>query len=240
MDDVLDNLAWHSLETVHAKFAVGSGMARRYDPEVAGFVALGERTPEAWSALTDLVGPGEDVTLSGAEAIAPPAGWERLGGGFGYQLVLASLLDDERRGSRADGSDIVQLDDAAVPDMLALVELTKPGPFRPRTIEMGDYFGVFADGQLVAMAGERMQTPGYTEVSAVCTHPSVRGQGLASALTRHVVIGILARGQTPLLHVAEQNVGAKRVYERLGFVVRRRLEFAALRTPARHLERQRP
>ena len=118
------------------------------------------------------------------------------------------------------------------PAMLALVELTQPGPFRPRTIELGHYFGVFDDGELIAMAGERLQTPEFTEVSAVCTHPSARGRGLAAALSHHVATGILARGQTPILHVAEANVSARRVYERLGFVVRRELEFVAVETPA--------
>jgi predicted GNAT family acetyltransferase len=116
--------------------------------------------------------------------------------------------------------------------MLALVEMTEPGPFRRRTIELGDYFGIFADGRLVAMAGERLQTPEYTEVSAVCTHPDVRGRGLASALTHHVATGILHRGQTPILHVAQTNVGAQRVYERLGFKVRTALEFVAVQTPS--------
>ena len=119
-----------------------------------------------------------------------------------------------------------------VPQMLALVELTKPGPFRPRTIELGGYVGVFADGRLMAMAGERLQTPEFSEISAVCTHPAARGLGLAASLTRHVARGILARGQRPILHVAENNHGAKRLYAKLGFVVRRRLEFVAARTPA--------
>jgi hypothetical protein len=34
-----------------------------------------------------------------------------------------------------------------------------------------------------------------------------------------------------VLHVAEHNAGAKRVNERLGFVVRRRLAFVAVETP---------
>lgn len=118
-----------------------------------------------------------------------------------------------------------------VAEMLALVELTQPGPFRQRTIELGDYYGVFADGRLVAMAGERLQTPHFTEISAVCTHPSARGRGLAAALTHHVASGISARGQTPILHVAEHNDTARRVYARLGFDVRAHPEFVAVRTP---------
>ena len=166
--------------------------------------------------------------LSGGGDIDPPADWRRVGGGFGNQMILDRLAPSA--GDR-------RLDPAPDRDrrspMLALVELTQPGPFRPRTIELGHYFGIFEDGVLVAMAGERLQTPEFTEVSAVCTHPSARGRGLAAALSHRVATGILARGQTPILHVALANVGARRVYERLGFVVRRELEFVAVETPAK-------
>jgi predicted GNAT family acetyltransferase len=127
--------------------------------------------------------------------------------------------------------DLVDLTDADVPAMLALVELTRPGPFRARTVELGHYVGVKVEGELLAMGGERLQTPGYCEVSAVCTHPTARGRGLAAALTQRVAAGILERGQTPLLHVATTNVGARRVYERLGFSVRRDVPFVLVRTP---------
>lgn len=223
---VLDNLAWHALTTVHAHLAEGSGPVRRYQPDVAGFVAIESSTPQAWQALAELVGPGQEVMLSGREAKQPPPGWERLGGGYGFQMVLAGFNDVP-----VADVEISILGPAHVPEILDLIELTKPGPFRPRTIELGEYSGIFADGVLVAMAGERLQTPDFTEVSAVCTHPSVRGLGYASTLTRHVANGILARGQTPILHVAETNTNAKAVYERLGFAVRTRLEFVGLTTP---------
>jgi predicted GNAT family acetyltransferase len=119
-----------------------------------------------------------------------------------------------------------------VPQMLALVELAKPGPFLPRTIDLGSYFGVFDDDQLVAMAGERIHLPGYTEVSAVATHPDHRGHGLAAALTRHVAAGIAGRDEVAFLHVVDTNVNAIRVYERLGFTTRVMVDFVILRTPA--------
>ena len=149
--------------------------------------------------------------LSGGGDIDPPADWRRVGGGFGNQMILDRLAS-----APAIDAWIQPLTATDVPAMLALVELTQPGPFRPRTIELGHYFGIFEDGALVAMAGERLQTPEFTEVSAVCTHPSVRGRGFAAALSHRVATGILARGQTPILHVALTNVGARRVYERLG------------------------
>lgn len=222
---VLDALVWHALTTSHRHLAQGAGLARRYQPEVAGFVAIAEQSPRAWGDLADLIGPGELAMLSGDD-IRPPADWTIEGGGHGYQMILPEL----GHAPNID-ADIVQLVPGDVPAMLALVELTQPGPFRPRTIELGTYVGVFAGGELIAMAGERLQTPEFTEVSAVCTHPTARGRGIAAALTHEVAAGIAGRGQTPILHVAEHNHDAQRVYERLGFVERRKLAFVAVRSP---------
>jgi predicted GNAT family acetyltransferase len=116
-------------------------------------------------------------------------------------------------------------------EMLALVELTRPGPFSVRTVELGHYFGVFVGGALVAMAGERLRVPGFTEVSAVCTHPDRRGRGLAAGLTALVARGIRARGDTPFLHHAADNHAARRVYEALGFEFRREIGYAAYGAP---------
>ena len=98
---------------------------------------------------------------------------------------------------------------------------------------MGRYWGhVDADDRLLAMAGERLHLTGFTEISAVCTHPDARGRGLAAALTRHVAPrAILERGETPFLHVAADNDAALRVYERLGFRRRRTVDFAFVESP---------
>jgi ribosomal protein S18 acetylase RimI-like enzyme len=225
--DVLDNLVWHALTTSHQRFAEGNGPVRRYDPDVTSFVAINDTGPDAWKALEDLVGPGRIIVLVRSGGIDPPADWTRIGAGFGNQMIADRLVP------RPEIADTIEpLTSEHVPQMLALVEVTQPGPFRPRTIELGHYFGVFVGGRLVAMAGERLQTPEFTEVSAVCTHPQARGRGLASALTHHVASGIVDRGQTPILHVAQTNVDAQRVYERLGFRVRTALEFVAVQTPS--------
>jgi predicted GNAT family acetyltransferase len=123
------------------------------------------------------------------------------------------------------------LDGSNVAEMLALVALTKPGPFEARTIELGRYLGVFADGRLVAMAGERFHLDGHTEVSAVCTHPDAQGRGLGAALTHAVAAGILERGERAFLHVAEDNHTARRVYERLGFTTRAMVDVLVARPP---------
>jgi predicted GNAT family acetyltransferase len=115
--------------------------------------------------------------------------------------------------------------------MLELVGLTQPGPFFADTVRLGGYLGVEEDGRLVAMAGRRLHLPGMVEISAVCVHPDAAGRGLGFAVTRQVAAGIRAGGEAPFLHVAHDNDGARRVYERLGFRVRRTIEFRALRSP---------
>jgi predicted GNAT family acetyltransferase len=116
--------------------------------------------------------------------------------------------------------------------MRALVARTRPGPFGPRTHEMGTYLGVVDDGELVAMAGERLHPPGYTEISAVCTDAAHRGRGLATRLVLAVTAGIRERGEVPFLHAAADNVTAIRLYGELGFRLRARPDFVALTVPS--------
>jgi predicted GNAT family acetyltransferase len=126
---------------------------------------------------------------------------------------------------------VVRLGPADVPEMLDLTARTRPGPFLPRTYELGAYLGIRRDGALVAMAGERLKPPGWTEISAVCTDDAWRGHGFASALIRVLVAGIRARGETAFLHAVATNTGAIRLYEAMGFELRRTTVFRALRTP---------
>jgi predicted GNAT family acetyltransferase len=128
----------------------------------------------------------------------------------------------------------VPLGPADVPDMLDLARRTKPGPFLPRTIEMGSYLGVRRDRALVAMAGERLHPPGWTEISAVCTNPEWRGHGLASRLVLALAAEIRARGETPFLNAVATNVNAIRLYEELGFRLRKSTMFSATRVPQAH------
>ncbi len=145
--------------------------------------------------------------------------------------MIATALSDTHAGG-AVTAEIRPLTHDDVGEMLALTSLTQPGPFLAGTIELGGYVGVFDGEQLVAMAGERMHLPGHTEISAVCTHPDHRGRGLAGALTRRVAHTVVDRGETPILHVRAGNDDAIRVYERLGFTVRKTIEFFWYRAPA--------
>jgi len=124
---------------------------------------------------------------------------------------------------------VVELGERDVSAMRDLVGLTKPGPFGPRTHELGRFLGVWDDGQLVAMAGERMKMPGYTEITVVCTHPSRRGQGLGKDMVNSISRKIRARGDIPFLHVFSNNAPAIALYRRLGFTLRRQLQLTIMR-----------
>jgi predicted GNAT family acetyltransferase len=115
--------------------------------------------------------------------------------------------------------------------MLDLVARTRPGPFLPHTIELGGYLGIRRSGALVAMAGERLLPPDWSEISAVCTDPAFRGQGLATRLTLAVANAITDRGDMPFLHAAADNISAIRLYESLGFRLRRQATFVVMRVP---------
>ena len=224
----LDNPWWHALTTDHAPLAEAVGPARRYRPDVSPFYAVDRLDGEAWAALAALGGPGAAVLLARTEIPEPPDGWRQILALQGYQMTL----DDPGPPPATPGAPTFRaLTGDDVPAMLALVELAEPGPFLAGTIELGGYVGVHDGDRLVAMAGRRLSFPGRTEVSAVCTHPDARGRGLGAAVTHQVAAGIDADGDRALLHVAEDNHGARRLYERLGFTVRRALTFALLRTP---------
>ncbi|WP_037906554.1 GNAT family N-acetyltransferase [Actinacidiphila yeochonensis] len=222
-DQVLDNPAWAALNGAHRHLAEVVGQAGRYLEDVAPFVAIADADdPQAWADLTRLIGPGNSFSLSGVARL--PEGWTAGEAIPGVQLVGTSV-----RGEFTP--EAAPLSAADVPDMLDLVARTRPGPFRPRTVEMGSYVGIWHRGALVAMAGERLHPPGWTEISAVCTDPAHRGRGFASRLVRHVAAGIQARGDVPFLHAAAANTPAIRIYESLGFTLRRHTLFRLVHIP---------
>ncbi|MDX3133835.1 GNAT family N-acetyltransferase [Streptomyces europaeiscabiei] len=226
---VLDNAVWASLDGPHARFAERVGAAARYPADTYAFAALADpRDPAAWADLHTLVGAGTVVRIKPVHEV--PDGWEVVGGGQGVQLVDTAL-----RAEPAPEAVRLGLDD--VPEILDLVARTGPGPFLKRTVELGTYLGIRDRGRLIAMAGERINPPGWTEISAVCTDPDHRGRGLATRLVRAVAAGIRERGETPFLHAAADNTTAIRLYESIGFTLRRRSTILAVRSPATPRER---
>ncbi|WP_033344171.1 GNAT family N-acetyltransferase [Catenuloplanes japonicus] len=222
---MLDNPVWASLvHGPHARLAERAGTAARFLPEASPFHALADPSDaDSWADLARLAGPSADVLVTGP-VITPPPGWTVVEKMAGVQMSDTSLVAEP-------DPEAVRLGPADIPEMLDLTARTRPGPFGPRTVELGTYLGLRHDGRLIAMAGERFQPPGWTEISAVCTDPDFRGKGLATRLVRAVAAGIRERGATPFLHAAAVNVSAIRLYESIGFSVRARPEFAMLRSP---------
>jgi ribosomal protein S18 acetylase RimI-like enzyme len=233
---VLDNPVWHALNGPHATVAEGNRFAARYRPDVSVFTALPDApTPESWDALRDLIGPG-GVAVFPCE-IEPPAGWAARAIASCRQMWLPGALSPDTT-APADSAPphtetVDPLTESDVPEMLALVERTRPGPFVKRTVELGTYLGVRDRERkdLVAMAGERIHPPGFTEISAVCTDADYRGRGLASRLVRALVHSIRNREETPFLHLTLENRPAHRVYSELGFETRRLVDFMVVTAP---------
>jgi len=222
---VLDNPVWAALNGPHAHLARRHGQAARYPADVSPFAGVATRPEDSlWSDLARITDPGETVALPGWD-VPPPPHWPVLMRLPGVQFVGSAVHG-------AEDAEAERLTPHAVPEMLDLVERTRPGPFLRRTITMGSYLGIRRRGRLVAMAGERIHPPGITEISAVCTDPAHRGQGLATRLVLAVAAGIRARGEVPFLHTVADNTGAIRLYLALGFHARRETIFQVLRAPA--------
>ncbi|GGF48605.1 GNAT family N-acetyltransferase [Marmoricola endophyticus] len=230
-DEPLDEPVGESLRGAHAHLAQASGRALRYAPGVATFVSVPvEPTEQDWDDLASLLGPGGFADMFSAPA-APPETWEPVFATNGVQMVHSGA----RPAVAAVDGELVELGATDVRDMLALAAVTEPGPWWERTIEMGTYLGVRRRGELVAMAGERLRPPGWQEISAVCTAPHARGQGLAAALVGTLAARAATRGECAFLHAVSGNTRAQQLYARLGFVPRREVTFRGFRVPGREV-----
>jgi GNAT superfamily N-acetyltransferase len=224
--ELLDNPIWNSLSTAHRNLALGGELAKCYPAEIGPLSGLAEQTPVAYEALRAIVAPGAVQVLFLEEPTEQRAGWTLVRGGLLSQMVYAgagTLLPT------ATNPQMRLLTASDVPAMVELAQLTEPGPFRNRTHELGTFFGIFESNRLLAMAGQRTRVPGFVEVSAVCTHPDARGRGYARALMSAVMELILRGGDTPFLHSFADNHSAIRVYEALGFTLRRHFHLAVLK-----------
>ena len=220
---VLDRPVWSALTGRQSHLALRSSGALRMNPAFGLFAAVETESVDSLAVLGGLVCEhGVSGLVELTEVVAPP-GTERVSAAVCWQMV-AEVLAPAAPVSFA----IEPLTDADASEMLALATLTKPGPFFARTHELGSFVGVKIDGCLAAMAGERLRPEGFTEVSGVCTHPDHRGKGYAAGLMAHVAGRIAASGETPFLHSYADNVGANRLYESLGFRLRREVIFTVL------------
>jgi GNAT superfamily N-acetyltransferase len=217
----LDHPIWFALTSTQSRLAQGNALVRRYPPALAPFAALSELSRECFGALRELMLPSEQAVLFTLEPVT-------LSAGFKIALVTTGEQMIGMPAQMATSAEIVRLGAADAPAMVELANLTKPGPFTLRTHELGTFFGIRADGQLVAMTGERMKPAQYTEITAVCVHPDYRGRGYAQMLLSAVSRQIVARGETPFLHVFSDNTAAIALYRRQGMDIRRRLHVTVL------------
>jgi predicted GNAT family acetyltransferase len=217
MTHLLDRPAWNALGTAHAALAEGNASARRYPLSIVPFAAVVDESRESLEALTELANPSEVMALVEAGPITvPPA----------FSVMVADTLVQmtaKEPHPRITDPRIETLGVADAEEMLALATLTKPGPFTLGAQKLGTFWGVRIDGRLAAMAGQRMRTPGYAELSGLCTHPDFQGRGLGSLLFRFVAGEIAAREEVAFLHAYASNTGAIALYHHLGFAIRERM-----------------
>jgi ribosomal protein S18 acetylase RimI-like enzyme len=229
---LLENPIWYSLTTDHANIAigkdVGNGLGRSYPSDIGPLAAFQEPTVEAYSDLARMI-PGNDYAILFLETVPNlPQGWHLLREATIVQMICYTVPDKSPLPAV-----IEPLGPANFSEMLALASLTEPGPFREHTGRLGDFIGIRVDGRLAAMAGRRLAPTGFSEVSAVCTHPDFRGRGYARSLVMEVARKIHADGRAPFLTSLESNTAAIKIYEETGFSLRRHFQLVMVQPPSK-------
>jgi GNAT superfamily N-acetyltransferase len=224
MLDILDNPVWQALNSVDSRFNLGDNIVGYLPEEVSPFAALPTWTVENQSLLYDRLPAGRSWSAMLKEQVVFSDKWELVFTTPLWQMICHKLIPVQM-----GKIDCRPLHTSHIPAMLALTALTKPGPFAERTIEFGNYHGIFVDDELAAMSGERLHLDAFTEISAVCTHPDHSGKGYAALLVSLIASKIFQEGKTPILHVRSDNKRAIKMYERLGFVKRSDIYFGVFK-----------
>lgn len=207
----LDNIMWNCLCGPQAHWATGAGDIRRYAPGFSPIVGCRDPERPDFATLTNYCDPGDDFYID-IWSGAAPVGWQ-----IEREAIMFKMVWDAATPGEDAAPDALLLRPEHAPQALELAQLTNPGPFGIRTPELGEYFGYFEDGRLIAMAGERLCAANLHEISGICTHPEFQGRGLATNLTLKLVRRQLQRGKTPFLHVMSHNTSARALYGRMGF-----------------------
>ncbi len=220
MEHLLDNPAWNALNTNNSRFAQGSDSVKYFPKEVSPFFGFRVNDNKSFAELYDIVPKNRPLLFVTNQRTGIPGQWKLLNTIEGIQMIHTG-----KAVAVSEVTPLIPLTDTYIPQMLELTKLTNPGPFAERTIDFGHYQGVFDGDKLVAMAGQRLHVTGYAEISAVCTHPDHLGKGYAKQLLLHQVQRIKANGETPFLHVRDDNERAINVYKSLGFETRTPIYF---------------
>jgi ribosomal protein S18 acetylase RimI-like enzyme len=215
MRQLLDNIVWNALSGPQARFSAGTDDAKRYASGFSPIVGFADQAHPNFEGLRPHCAPGEHFYCDGWTG-APPPGWS-----LDAETTMLKMVWEAPAPGRDEAPEAVALGPEHATQAYDLAMLTRPGPFGPRTIELGEYYGVFDGARLVAMAGERMHAGPLREISGVCTHPDFQRRGLATRLMRKLIRRQAGRDETPFLHVMRANENARRLYERMGFAVYR-------------------
>jgi len=211
LNHLLDNIIWQTLTGAHAAFSTGTDKARRYAPGFSPILGFADVGKADLAELVPFCEPGERLYTGGWTGPVA-AGWEVVEESSMHVMLWAGAMPE-----RDEAPESIRLGPEHASQALDLAVLTRPGPFGLRTIELGEYFGLFEGSRLVAMAGERMCAAPYREISGVCTHPDFQGRGFARRLTNKLLRRQMQRGEVAFLHVLRDNTGASGLYERMGF-----------------------
>ena len=211
MKHLLENIFWHTLTGPHAKYASGTGGARRYAAGFSPILGFADAEHPDLDALIPYCGADEHFYCDGWSG-SPPADWKIEAEATMFKMIWTAAMP-----AADEAPEAIRIGPEHAAQVLDLAALTRPGPFGPRTIELGEYFGCFEGPRLVAMAGERTFAGTLREVSGVCTHPDFQGRGLARRLMIKLIRRQMQRNETPVLHVMSGNEGAHRLYQRMGF-----------------------
>jgi len=226
----LDNPVWEALSSKQSHFKLGNQTLKYFLSNVSPFVGLQNWTETDLQELINHLPADRSFSVMIAKEVTLPTSFEIVFTTPLYQLycpVLNPFANPAIACRKLGNADVAQ--------MLELTEMTKPGPFYERTIDFGNYVGIFNNDQLVAMAGERLKVNGYTEVSAICTHPDFLGKGYASFLLSKISEHIVNEGNIPFLHVKQDNSRAIDVYKKLGFQIRTDVYFAVFKKTKSYL-----
>ena len=220
VNNLLQNPVYRALLSGDKHLSLGTEHVKYFDEQVSPFVGFDESYTRGFSDLYELLPAGRKILYATASDISQPEGWQLSHEITGLQFVYKGEIR-----SVAEFTNVKPLNDNHINQMVALATLTKPGPFGQRTIEFGSYYGIFENEKLVAMTGQRLHVENYTEISAVCTHPDHTGKGYANTLMQHQLQLIGQQGQQPFLHVRDDNQRAIELYQRLGFIISRPMNF---------------
>ena len=218
MTHILDNPCWNALNTGNNNLAEGNEQVKYFPAEVAPFVGLPEWNYNGFKHLYDVIPPQRRIAFMNSTEVKIHGEWDVVD-----YLVALQMVHTNPAPSLTASSQIVPLLDKDIPQMIALTRMTHPGPFFQRTIEFGNYEGIFNGNELVSMAGQRLHAGEYVEISAVCTHPDHTGKGYASQLISSQIHQIRSASAIPFLHVKDDNLPAIKLYKSLGFEVRKRM-----------------